>query len=45
MHAALKKHILFFTVGLGDVKMGLSLANADQVRPVLASMSLLVELM
>jgi len=43
VHVALKRHILSFTVELGDVRMGLSLANADQVRPILASMSLLVE--
>ena len=43
MHAALKRHLLKFTVGLGDVRMGLSLANVDQVRPILAFMSLMAE--
>ena len=45
MIAALKRRILNFTVGLDDVRMGLSVANADQMRPILASMSLLVEAM
>ena len=45
MHAALMRRLLNFTVGLGDVRIGLSLANTDHLRPILASMSLLVESM